>query len=177
MCNLNDFVIIKKEKRKKKNLNAFIVSIIFNLKKSLANAKEGLASRHRNLFKISFFLDIFLTSMTIIARIPFQPFTPNTKPDSKFVFTSAGLSLFQVGFPKNREFYRLLWVDDSGEMEWIKRLGSGWFVGCCSKKGRTIEIESLDGGEDIFDAAAAAEPMALPDHLVIMVNGLVGRYN
>ncbi|XP_075514559.1 putative lipase YDR444W [Primulina tabacum] len=113
--------------------------------------------------------------MTIISRIPFQPFTPNTKPDSKFVITSAGLSFFRVGFPKNRELYRLLWVDDSGEMEWIKRLGSGWFVGCCSEKDRTVEIETVDGGEDVFDAAAAAaKPMAQPDHLVIMVNGLIG---
>ncbi|XP_073142978.1 putative lipase YDR444W [Henckelia pumila] len=104
--------------------------------------------------------------MSIIARIPFQPFTPFTKPDSKFVFTR---SFFKVGFPRN---YRLLCVDDSGEMEWIKRLGTGWFTGCCSNKDRMVEIETADGGEDIFDAAA--ESVAQPDHLVIMVNGLIG---
>lgn len=35
-----------------------------------------------------------------------------------------------------------------------------------------LKVEADGGGEDISDAS----PWAVPDHLVIMVNGLVGRY-
>ncbi|KAJ9689554.1 hypothetical protein PVL29_014973 [Vitis rotundifolia] len=36
-----------------------------------------------------------------------------------------------------------------------------------------VEVESVDG-EDVFDAVAAAEAKVFPEHLVIMVNGIVG---
>jgi hypothetical protein len=35
-----------------------------------------------------------------------------------------------------------------------------------------LKVEADGGGEDVSDAS----PWAVPDHLVIMVNGLVGRY-
>lgn len=39
-----------------------------------------------------------------------------------------------------------------------------------------IKVEVDVSGEDIFDPVVAAEANSFPDHLVIMVNGIVGRY-
>ncbi|KAK6942412.1 protein of unknown function DUF676, lipase-like [Dillenia turbinata] len=55
-------------------------------------------------------------------------------------------------------------------------LGKMGIGGCFKepmKKGKKVEVESVDGGEDVFDAAVA-EGKVFPDHLVVMVNGLVG---
>ncbi|KAF5456281.1 hypothetical protein F2P56_025778, partial [Juglans regia] len=53
-------------------------------------------------------------------------------------------------------------------MEWLSKKGGGCFR---SNQGKdVIKFEADSGGVDIFDAA----PRAVPDHLVIMVNGLVG---
>ncbi|XP_008805429.1 putative lipase ROG1 isoform X2 [Phoenix dactylifera] len=41
-------------------------------------------------------------------------------------------------------------------------------------KGKKVEVEKVRGGEDLWDAAAMAERGSFPEHLVIMVNGLVG---
>ena len=43
-------------------------------------------------------------------------------------------------------------------------------------KGKKVAVENVRGGEDLWDAAAVAEQGSYPEHLVIMVNGLVGRY-
>lgn len=66
------------------------------------------------------------------------------------------------------------WVAERGEMKSVRNLSSGCFKGRSSKKERKVEIESANGGEDVFDAAAA-EARVQPDHLVIMVNGIIGR--
>lgn len=55
-------------------------------------------------------------------------------------------------------------------MEWLSKKGGGCFRSNQGKE--VIKFEADSGGVDIFDAA----PRAVPDHLVIMVNGLVGRY-
>ncbi|KAL4182107.1 hypothetical protein AMTRI_Chr12g240890 [Amborella trichopoda] len=39
-------------------------------------------------------------------------------------------------------------------------------------KGREHEVESVEGGEDMWDSASAA--VKFPEHLIIMVNGIVG---
>ena len=59
------------------------------------------------------------------------------------------------------------------EMELVRKVSRGCFSDR-SGKGRMVEVESVDG-EDVFDAAAAAESKFFPEHLVIMVNGIVGR--
>ncbi|KAJ4957820.1 hypothetical protein NE237_024931 [Protea cynaroides] len=41
------------------------------------------------------------------------------------------------------------------------------------RKGQKVEVESVRGGEEIWDAASA-EPKLFPEHLVIMVNGIIG---
>ncbi|KAG1326521.1 putative lipase ROG1 [Cocos nucifera] len=41
-------------------------------------------------------------------------------------------------------------------------------------KGKKVEVENVRGGEDLWDAAAMAEKGSFPEHLVVMVNGLVG---
>ncbi|CAA7060287.1 unnamed protein product [Microthlaspi erraticum] len=57
------------------------------------------------------------------------------------------------------------------QMEWMNRLGIGCFATNRSKREVKTEIDS--GGEDFFDAAAM-ESSEKPDHLVIMVNGIIG---
>lgn len=67
---------------------------------------------------------------------------------------------------------RLLWVDEKGKMELLKKLSRGCFRNSL-KKGRKVKIESVSDGEDVFDAASARAKLQ-PEHLVVMVNGLVG---
>lgn len=58
-------------------------------------------------------------------------------------------------------------------MDFLERLvGGGCFRGS-TRQGLKVEIDS--GGEDVFDAAAAAaNNNAVPEHLVVMVNGIIG---
>jgi hypothetical protein len=56
-------------------------------------------------------------------------------------------------------------------MEWMNRLGIGCFAANRSKRELTTEIDN--GGEDFFDADVM-ESAEKPDHLVVMVNGIVG---
>ncbi|URE07089.1 Putative serine esterase (DUF676) [Musa troglodytarum] len=60
---------------------------------------------------------------------------------------------------------------ESGEMD------SRWWLSCfrvCVVKGKKAEVESIRRGEDLWDAALAAQQGSFPEHLVVMVNGLVG---
>ncbi|KAK4415262.1 putative lipase ROG1 [Sesamum alatum] len=113
--------------------------------------------------------------MITITKIPFHPTVPNPKPTSNFRFSGVVVN-FHLGFSarsRNRVCRRLWWVDDRGEMEFIRKLSRGCFRGRSSKKERKVEVESTNGGEDVFDEAAA-EARVQPDHLVIMVNGIIG---
>ncbi|KAK4374517.1 hypothetical protein RND71_005194 [Anisodus tanguticus] len=58
-------------------------------------------------------------------------------------------------------------------MELLRKLSRGCFRNSF-KKGQKVEIESVNDGEDVFDAASAKAKLQ-PEHLVIMVNGLIGR--
>ncbi|CAN8273890.1 unnamed protein product [Cochlearia groenlandica] len=57
------------------------------------------------------------------------------------------------------------------QMEWMNRLGIGCFSANRSRKEPKTEIFS--GGEDFFDSAVM-ESAEKPDHLVVMVNGIIG---
>lgn len=59
-------------------------------------------------------------------------------------------------------------------MEVIRKLSRGCFSDP-RRKGQKVEVESVDGGVDFFDKAAA-DAKVPPEHLVIMVNGIGGRY-
>ncbi|KAK6944248.1 protein of unknown function DUF676, lipase-like [Dillenia turbinata] len=84
---------------------------------------------------------------------------------------------------KEFEFFNLGFPAKQGEIavseNWKKMdylLGKMRIGGCFKepmKKGKRVEVESVDGGEDVYDAAVA-EGKVFPDHLVVMVNGLVG---
>ncbi|GLU10363.1 hypothetical protein SLE2022_271750 [Rubroshorea leprosula] len=56
-------------------------------------------------------------------------------------------------------------------MEWFCSIGSGCFRNSESKSGLRVEQDS--GGEDVFNVSAVNSGTP-PDHLVIMVNGIVG---
>ncbi|KAJ9141195.1 hypothetical protein P3X46_031763 [Hevea brasiliensis] len=55
-------------------------------------------------------------------------------------------------------------------MGYLRRIGGGWFKG---GNGKALKIEADGGGEDVF-YAAAAKARDPPDHIVIMINGIVG---
>ena len=55
-------------------------------------------------------------------------------------------------------------------MEVLRKIGGGCFKGKDSKA--VIKVEADSGGEDVFQVSSGARP----DHLVVMVNGLIGRY-
>eukprot|EP00257_Ricinus_communis_P028025 XP_025015439.1 uncharacterized protein LOC8277519 [Ricinus communis] len=55
-------------------------------------------------------------------------------------------------------------------MEVMKRMSGGCFKG---GNGKTLKVEVDSGGEDVFDAATVDSAVP-PNHLVIMVNGIVG---
>lgn len=56
-------------------------------------------------------------------------------------------------------------------MDWIRRMTGGCLKDTAGKQHLKVEADS--GGEDIFNAA----PSYPPRHLVIMVNGLTGRFD
>ncbi|GLT29030.1 hypothetical protein SLA2020_048440 [Shorea laevis] len=56
-------------------------------------------------------------------------------------------------------------------MEWFRSVGSGCFRNSESKSGLRVEQDS--GGEDVFNVSAVNSGSP-PDHLVIMVNGIIG---
>ncbi|KAL4654574.1 hypothetical protein ACB092_01G389200 [Castanea dentata] len=84
--------------------------------------------------------------------------------------------LFSVGFgfssPTWRPFVAATAAGRSGKsMEVLRKIGGG---GCFKGKGKdskgVIKVEADSGGEDVFQVSSGA----LPDHLVVMVNGLIG---
>ncbi|KAG8372418.1 hypothetical protein BUALT_Bualt12G0064100 [Buddleja alternifolia] len=114
---------------------------------------------------------------TSVTHIPFQPTTPNPKPTSNSQFPCAVVSFDLLRFGIKRRGR-----NECGEMELIRRKlsssnSSRGCLGVCSssKEGsRKVEVESVNGGgKDVFDAAAA-EARVKPDHLIIMVNGIIG---
>lgn len=54
-------------------------------------------------------------------------------------------------------------------MNCIRRMSGGCFK---DPAGKNLKVEADSGGEDFF----ASAPRTPPEHLVIMVNGLIGRF-
>ncbi|KAM3269814.1 hypothetical protein P3S67_029720 [Capsicum chacoense] len=101
---------------------------------------------------------------------PFKPKIPITSTTSTSVPQFSGSVLSFSSNSKSR--FDRLWVDENGKMELLRKLSRGCFRNSI-KKGQKIEIESVNDGEDVFDAASAKAKVQ-PEHLVIMVNGLIG---
>ncbi|GFP96211.1 putative lipase rog1 [Phtheirospermum japonicum] len=111
--------------------------------------------------------------MITITKIPFHTTIPNSKATSNFKFPGVIVKSFNLGVTRRsriRGFRRLWWVNERESMEFVSKLSRGCFKGRSSKKEIKVEIESACGGDDIFDAYARVQP----DHLVIMVNGIIG---
>ncbi|XP_009606833.1 uncharacterized protein LOC107791666 [Nicotiana tabacum] len=108
---------------------------------------------------------------------PFKPKIPITTSVPQF--SGSVLSFGSKSKSKSRfDIYkgsgnncRLLWVDYE-KMELLRKLSRGCLTNSL-KKGQKVEIESVNDGEDVFDAASAKAKLQ-PEHLVIMVNGLIG---
>ncbi|KAK9275146.1 hypothetical protein L1049_022405 [Liquidambar formosana] len=77
---------------------------------------------------------------------------------------------FRSKFEAGGKFARSV---DWSRMELLRRMVSGGCFKEPPRKGPKVEVESVSGGEDLFDAAAA-EATLRPEHLVVMVNGIVG---
>lgn len=79
--------------------------------------------------------------------------------------------LSNLGFPLKLSVEGKL-SSDRVTMKWIRRMSRGCFK-VPPEKGQKVEIESDTGGEDYFDAAAVTAKK-YPEHLVVMVNGIIG---
>ncbi|KAM0939252.1 putative alpha/Beta hydrolase, lipase [Dioscorea sansibarensis] len=79
------------------------------------------------------------------------------------------MACLKLGF-RSRSFQKSIKeTDEPGPVGW-----RGWFKKKKKKtKGERVEVESVRGGEDLWNAAAEDHGV-FPEHLVIMVNGLVG---
>lgn len=60
---------------------------------------------------------------------------------------------------------------NNNNMEFIRKLSTSYFMDRSNKE-QNGGLESVSGGQDVFDP----NPDVQPDHLVIMVNGIIGRY-
>lgn len=77
------------------------------------------------------------------------------------------LACFSLGF---RSLGQKLSVGPTTtKMDLLHRMSAGCFT---DQRLSQLKVEHDSGGEDIFDAAAKV----VPEHLIVMVNGLVGRY-
>ncbi|KAI8012956.1 Phospholipid-transporting ATPase 2 [Camellia lanceoleosa] len=80
------------------------------------------------------------------------------------------------GRKQGLEQSKKLWLLDhkvEKKMELIRKLTRGCFMDR-RRMGLKVEFESVNGGEDVFDVVSA-DAKVQPEHLVIMVNGIVGR--
>ncbi|KAI8565797.1 hypothetical protein RHMOL_Rhmol03G0289500 [Rhododendron molle] len=88
---------------------------------------------------------------------------------------SATAARLDLGFGLNqgpRRSKLVLCRKSDYKMEVIRKLSRGCFSDP-RRKGQKVEVESVDGGVDFFDKAAA-DAKVPPEHLVIMVNGIGG---
>ncbi|XP_057966993.1 uncharacterized protein LOC131157114 isoform X2 [Malania oleifera] len=84
---------------------------------------------------------------------------------------SSKLPCYNIGFLSKPGVEYTLPVDRI-KMYLLRRMGGGCFNGRPTK-GQKVEIETVSGGEDVLDVAAA-EARVVPEHLVVMVNGIIG---
>ncbi|XP_052200443.1 uncharacterized protein LOC127806907 isoform X2 [Diospyros lotus] len=115
--------------------------------------------------------------MIAAAKFPFRPTVLLPKPTSNRPLCG-GVAGFCLGFgpEQGAEQSKPFSLGRKIEvMEVIRKLSKGCFVDHRKKgkKGLKLEIESVSGGEEVFDAAST-EAKVGPEHLVVMVNGIGG---
>ncbi|KAI4344380.1 hypothetical protein L6164_011614 [Bauhinia variegata] len=94
----------------------------------------------------------------------------SARTPSRSRFTAGDLACFAPGSRSGPNFVRHKLHLNSIKMEVIRRMGRGCFK---SRQDKGLKVEADSGGEDFFDASATvAKPVA--EHLVIMVNGIIG---
>ncbi|KAA8522776.1 hypothetical protein F0562_009199 [Nyssa sinensis] len=103
--------------------------------------------------------------MTAATIFPVGPANSFAKPISTMVFFNLGL-----GLKPGKEKYKFSL--NRNKMELIRKLSGGCFVDR-PRAGQKVEVDSVNSGEDVFDAASA-EAKVCPEHLIIMVNGIIG---
>ncbi|KAL4301734.1 hypothetical protein GQ457_10G005270 [Hibiscus cannabinus] len=59
------------------------------------------------------------------------------------------------------------------KMAWVRNIADGCFKSAEPSSKQRIKVEEDSGGQDVFDPDAMASKVS-PEHLVIMVNGLIG---
>ncbi|XP_059459755.1 uncharacterized protein LOC132189180 [Corylus avellana] len=99
------------------------------------------------------------SSSSLLSSSPGSAFCSPIRRELAFVFN--------LGFPFLSP-RPLALSASSSRMELVRKMGGGCFRS--NQSMGVIKVEADGGGEDVFNAA----PWADPDHLVIMVNGLVG---
>lgn len=100
--------------------------------------------------------------MILATNYPFKPLHEYNRQNLGFgIKGEGGLLLCKL----------LLVPADRGEMRIFRKWSINCFTGR-SKKEQKVEVDSINGGgQDVFDP----DPVGQPDHLVIMVNGIIGR--
>ncbi|XVF34265.1 hypothetical protein REPUB_Repub18cG0044500 [Reevesia pubescens] len=81
----------------------------------------------------------------------------------------------KLGFPLWK--LKLNWLSyermQQMQMAWVRSMTGGCFKSTEPPPKQGIKVEEDSGGQDVFDANAMASKVS-PEHLVIMVNGLIG---
>lgn len=96
-----------------------------------------------------------------------SPLRLPSSPATSSLFGPQPQSLPRLSRRRSRN-YRLVWAQSgNNNMDFIRKLSTTYFMDRSSKE----QLESVSGGQDVFDPT----PDEQADHLVIMVNGIVGR--
>ncbi|KMT03345.1 hypothetical protein BVRB_8g198810 [Beta vulgaris subsp. vulgaris] len=101
----------------------------------------------------------------------------NCKQKNNPVFVSVNSGRFQEkkGFFQYK--YSIKRADCSVKMEYLRKMGIGCFGNSQVKQlqhlGEKVETESVGGGQEVMDSAMVEAKLS-PQHLVVMVNGLIG---
>ncbi|KAK8697527.1 hypothetical protein V6N13_113672 [Hibiscus sabdariffa] len=80
-----------------------------------------------------------------------------------------------LGFPLRKPKRNWLYYQRVQQMKmaWVRNIADGYFKSAEPSSKQRIKVEEDSGGQDVFDPDAMASKVS-PEHLVIMVNGLIG---
>ncbi|XP_077238280.1 putative lipase ROG1 [Tasmannia lanceolata] len=91
-------------------------------------------------------------------------------PDKCRICYSSRIAFTNLGFGLRSSYQDPKQSSEGSRMDFAR------WIGCFNdprvKKGRKLEVDSVPGGEDVWDSKSS-EPK-FPEHLVVMVNGIIG---